>query len=124
MLLKRIDHVTIFISDMDKAIEFYTTVLGLTLRFKSTTWSEVGVSENGVFVGLHLSNKDLIQNDDTKNTSEVTFLVTEIQQIQEKLKQKGVTFTRNATEIAPGQYVANFLDIDGNKLALHESKTQ
>ena len=112
----------VFVTDMQKAIDFYTDILELTLRFRSPNWSEVGDSVNSVFLGLHLSNKDQILNDLSKNTPEVTFSVRNVEKIQKQLLEKGVKFTRLVTEISPGQFVTNFTDIDGNKLALHETK--
>ena len=122
MLLQKIDHITLFVTDMNRAIDFYTNILELPLRFASTNWSEVGGKENGVFIGLHLTNKNNHENYSVENKPDISFSVNNIQFVENQLREKGVKFQRMVTEIAPGKYVANFLDRDGNNLSLHESK--
>ena len=34
-----------FVTDMNKAVEFYRDTLGLTLRFESASWSEFATGE-------------------------------------------------------------------------------
>ena len=107
---------------MEKSIAFYTKILGLPLRSKSGNWSEVGGQENDVYLGLHLTSKELLVDDVQKDTPSITFEVDDIDRVQQKLKEKGVRFIRDATEIAPGEWVATFLDPDNNKIAIHSSK--
>ena len=122
MLLQKIDHITLFVTDMNRAIDFYTNILDLPLRFTSSNWGEVGGKENGVFIGLHLTSKNNSDNYSVENKPDISFSVQNIQLVEKQLREKGVKFQRMVTEIAPGKFVANFLDRDGNKLSLHESK--
>ena len=50
--------VTVFVSDMDKAVRFYTEVLGLKLGFRSDNeWASIKAGD-GLVIGLHPASKD------------------------------------------------------------------
>jgi catechol 2,3-dioxygenase-like lactoylglutathione lyase family enzyme len=120
-MLRKLNHVVIFVSDIQIAVDFYTKTLELPLRSQSDHWSEVGGQENGVYIGLHETTKDRLITDSSKDTPDITFSVENIQKVQEELISKGVKFRRKANEIAPGEWVATFSDLDNNKLTIHQS---
>ncbi|CAM4291887.1 glyoxalase superfamily protein [Nocardia ninae] len=57
MTITQINTITAFVADQDKAKEFYTTVLGFTVRGDQTMgdnrWLEVAPSEAGTAIVLH-----------------------------------------------------------------------
>lgn len=49
----RVHYAIVFVSDMQRAVGFYRDVLGLTLRFETTHWTEFAT--DGATLALHLS---------------------------------------------------------------------
>jgi len=56
--LKKLDHVAIQVSDMDRALAFYTGVLGLELQFRQTDEAH---GEVFAFLALEGGNLELLQ---------------------------------------------------------------
>ena len=72
-------------------------------------------------IGLHVvENPHSIVKSGAR--TEISFTVKNIKEKQNKLKSKGVEFTREVNEISPGRWVANFVDGDSNPLSLFEIK--
>jgi len=100
---------------MDRAVNFYTEVLGLPLVSKSQGFSMVG--GKAFWVSLHLSSKSVA----VRKRGDAGFLVLKPDNIRSafnKLKRKGVRFTTPIYEAAPGVLVAEFIDTEGNKVSL------
>ncbi|MHA2250004.1 MAG: VOC family protein [Candidatus Kariarchaeaceae archaeon] len=120
VMIENISHAVIYTVNMKEALKFYSDVLELPIISESEYWSEVGF-ENSVHIGLHpVENLDSIVK--TGARTEISFTVKNIEEKQDALKSKGVEFTREANEISPGRWVANFEDKDGNPLSLFEIK--
>lgn len=118
-MIEYIDHIIIYITDMEKAINFYTEILGLPLRMKSPHWSEVGGEHNGMYIGLHLS--DNVERT-TKETTDIGFRVRDIEQARKELENKGIEFYDKITKITPTSSFTSFMDPDGNRLSIYATK--
>ena len=108
-------HVLLYVSDMNRALRFYTEALGLSLLSKSEGFSVVGGEK--FWISLHLSSKSAKD----REGGEAGFLVLKPDNIhlaQEELIKNGVQFTRRIYEAAPGVLVTEFRDTEGNKLSL------
>lgn len=104
---------------MEKAISFYTEILGLPLKTKSPHWSEVGGEHNGMYIGLHLSdNVERI----TKETTDIGFRVMDIEQARKELEEKGIEFYDKITKISPTSSFTSFMDPDGSRLSIYATK--
>lgn len=82
---------TVFISDMDRAVQFYTQVLGLKLDLRfGNQWSSIK-APNRLVIGLHPASSE---NRAGRNGSmNIGFDLDEpIDQVVERLKKKGVSF--------------------------------
>lgn len=118
MMIRRIDHVVIFVTDMDEAIAFYTEKLGFDLVHKSPEYTSLDTGgETGI--GLHIA-ENVGGIDSGMHTTQVSFLVDDIEQTLKTLRNKDVRITREIDEIAPGRFVFNFTDPDGNQLSCYE----
>jgi catechol 2,3-dioxygenase-like lactoylglutathione lyase family enzyme len=123
----KLDHVAIEISDLDRAVKFYTEVLGLRLMFR-----QVDDVHHEAFAFLELGggNLELLQRLDEdnqpaafapiplrrSNCPHVALLTEDLEALLEHLKSAAVPLVKGPLEI-PGQVRwAYFTDPDGNVL--------
>lgn len=111
--------VDVQIKDLDRAVAFYTDVLGFSCRIKADDWAGVSVGD----AEIHLYK-------DGGVTDGVEFYVNDIDAEVVRMKEKGVEFVsgmdkpsavavdqNNITEFPFGR-LAYFKDSEGNELAL------
>jgi predicted enzyme related to lactoylglutathione lyase len=111
-------NVTVMVSDLDEALDFYEETLGLDLREKyGSKYAEVQV--NGFIIGLHLKNSDSPRT--KSNNLFVGFRVEDLESAVANLKSKGVKFSTGIEEGVAGKF-AYFADSDGNPMYLWQSK--
>ncbi len=114
---------TIYVSDMDRAVEFYTEVLGLRLVSRyGDEWASVDAGR-GMTIGLHPA-AERMGAPGTLGSINIGFNVTEsIDEVVRTLESRGVTFDGPIKGDANGSIrLAFFGDFDGNSLYLCESK--
>ena len=114
---------TIYVSNMDRAVEFYTQTLGLRLTFRAgNEWAGIDAGD-GMQLGLHPAS-DQGPRPGTNGATIVGFSITQpIDDVVASLDQKGVQLTRPIIDDADGSIrLAYFRDPDGNDLYLCESK--
>ncbi len=114
---------TVYVSDMDRAVRFYTETLGLNLtRRIGSEWAEVDAG-GGFGIGLHPHGGD--QHTPPPGASgsiSIGFEVDEpLDSVVEKLKSRGVRFHGPIVNDDPVR-LAFFGDPDGNALYLCETK--
>jgi catechol 2,3-dioxygenase-like lactoylglutathione lyase family enzyme len=112
--------VTIFVSNMDRAVKFYSEIMGLEIIFRfGEHWAQLK-SADGMTIGLHPASKENPAG--VKGSMQLGVSVTEpIQKVVEEMKSKGVKFIgpiRDDDQLL----FANFEDPDGNPLYLAEMK--
>jgi predicted enzyme related to lactoylglutathione lyase len=110
--------VTIFVSDMDRAVEFYTSVLGMKLEHRfGNEWASLK-TQDGVNVGLHPASKESPAG--RRGSITIGFEVREsIKKAVTEMKQKGVKFVTTITDDKQVK-AAHFQDPDGNEMYLVE----
>lgn len=110
---------TIYITDMDRAVTFYTETLGLKLVHRvENYWAQVHAGK-GLMIGLH-PKSDSQQNPGTPGATVVGLEVSEpIESVIETLKGRGAQFTGDL-DIDDPVKIMNFTDPDGNQLYLYE----
>ncbi len=114
---------TIYVSNMGRAVEFYTEVLGLRLVSRyGDEWASVDAGR-GMTIGLHPA-AERMGAPGTLGSINVGFNVTEsIDDVVRTLESRGVTFDGAIKGDANGSIrLAFFGDPDGNSLYLCESK--
>ena len=111
--------ISVGVSDMEKAIEWYGEVLGLELVYKLEQygWCEMSTATKGVTIGLG-------QNEDLKTGGATpTFGVADIDAARKHLESKDVRFDGDTYEIEGMVKLCMFYDPDGNSYMLAESLT-
>ena len=110
---------TVFVSNMDAAVQFYTQVLGLKLsnRF-GDSWATVEAGK-GLTIGLHPASP----NYPAPGTKGAIMLGLEIDEaidtVVARLTEKGVRLKGSITRDEPGNFV-HLEDPDGNEIYLWE----
>jgi lactoylglutathione lyase len=114
MSFKRLGAVILLVSDMDKSIKFYRDVLELPIKNTSSEWVEFFSS--GTVLALHPSKS----KSRTKNSGVlVGFMVSNLETVAKKLKDKNVEFFKEPKEESFGKH-AIIEDPDGHLISIAE----
>jgi predicted enzyme related to lactoylglutathione lyase len=102
------------VSDLEKALTFYSEILGLSIALDARAFNhiEVGPHEPLAKIGIESTGK---QSKRRKWTG-IVLDTDDIYALYDRLTKKGVTFTLKPTKMSWGGIVANFLDPDKNEL--------
>ena len=114
---------TIYVSDLTRAVDFYTKSIGLQLRFRAGDHFAQIDAGGGFTLGLHPPSP-LGPKPGSRGAISVGFSVTQpLDQVVATLKQRGVAFRGPIVDDANGSIrLAFFGDPDGNDLYLCENK--
>jgi len=116
-------YVALLVSDQDKALEFYTNVIGLEKRIDSPT----PYGPRFLTVGVKGQDFELVLWPGTPATAKggsvvYTIEVDNCREAFETLKERGVNFEPPEVLDFPWGYAARFEDPDGNQLQLREGR--
>jgi catechol 2,3-dioxygenase-like lactoylglutathione lyase family enzyme len=110
---------TIYVSDVDNAVKFYSDVLGM--RVKSHWGKDFAEMEtNGITIGLHPTTKSG-PSPGTAGAISIGLEVDDLDSEMTRLKEKGVIFRGRVVEDGPVR-LAFFGDLDGNPIYLTQMK--
>lgn len=106
------------VSDLDKAIAWYTDVLGFQTLYKvdDIAWGEVKTEVQGVNIGL-----SQVESPRVGAGPVPTFGVEDIDHARSLLEAKDVKFDGETREYPGMVRLATFFDPDGNALMLYQS---
>ena len=112
--------VTVYVTDVERAVEFYTEALGLELAYREgPSWAVVRAPD-GFGVGLHQTMDDAEAG--VSGSTSLGFRVEgELADVVEDLRSRGVTFVTDLTE-ETAVPLAYFEDPDGNVLYVVEER--
>ncbi|WP_127143915.1 VOC family protein [Pelagibacterium montanilacus] len=120
MDLKKIEHVGVMVSDMNRSIDFYTRVLGLSLRerrpFRTLELAFLTIGEAEIEL---IAGEDHLQGDAQVN--HIAFSVSSLEDAVAAVRQEepDVPFT-DAIELWPGARCLFFRGPDGERLEFVE----
>ena len=126
-MIDRVGNVSVFVSDQDRAKEFYTKTLGFELRQDApmypgaaSRWLAVAPPGAQTEVVLYLPDENWEHYKQVVGKSQaLTFNVTDMKALHADLKDKGVKFVQEPDAQPWGNY-AIIEDSEGNKLILVE----
>jgi catechol 2,3-dioxygenase-like lactoylglutathione lyase family enzyme len=112
--------VTIFVTDMDRAVRFYVEAMDCKIQFHfGNEWAQLK-SLDGTTIGLHPASEETPAG--VKGSIHLGILVTDsIQKVVEEMKAKGVKFLGPIRDDEQILYAA-FEDPDGTPLYLAQPK--
>src|SRR5215212_4198566 len=119
-MLEKVFYTSVLVSDQDRALDFYTNVVGLEKRVENPTpdgprFLTVGVSGDDFQLVLWPDTPGQAQPVMGRPPASVTI------ETVEELKSRGVEFVSGVLEF-PWGYVAQFKDPDGNLLQIREGR--
>jgi predicted enzyme related to lactoylglutathione lyase len=125
-MLDKIFYTTMLVSDQDRALDFYTNVLGLEQRVDNPTpdgprFLTVGVNGQDFQLVLWPGTPGQAQPTQGRIPATCTIETADLRKEYEALKSRGVKFETDVLEF-PWGYVAQFEDPDGNRLQLREGR--
>lgn len=107
-------NITVMITDMDRAVAFYTEILGFHLKNRfGNHWADIEAP--GLSIGLHPTGRNIQRSDNLQ----IGLKVADLDRAVSELQNKGVTFHINSEEAAA---LAFFKDPDNNTLYLVQPK--
>jgi predicted enzyme related to lactoylglutathione lyase len=110
-----LDHVWLWVRDMDRALAFYEGVVGLTLlRRHGDDWSELDAG--GARLGLHGAG----DRGEPEAGGTIVFRVDDLDLARAGLEERGVRFHERIGEVEGRLRFASFEDPDGNRLQIIE----
>lgn len=110
-------NVSVYVSNMDQAVEFYTKSLGLPLRVRiANEWAAVDAGK-GLTIGLHPASQATVTPGTAGAINIELSAQVPIEQVMESLTSRGVSFV-GAIENHPNVRLARLKDPDGNVLLL------
>jgi lactoylglutathione lyase len=112
-----LDHVVIYVQDLDRALDFYRDVLGLQVRVAHEDWVEFGT--RGAGIALHAGGRRARAPKDYRRGGMLpTIRVQSVESAVAYLNSRGVKVTE--IKIEPFGRLAVFADPEGNQLQLLE----
>jgi predicted enzyme related to lactoylglutathione lyase len=125
-VLKNVFYTSVMVSDQDRALDFYTNVLGLEKRVENPTpdgprFLTVGVEGDDFQLVLWPGKAGEAQPVMGRPPASVTIETDDCQKTVDELKSRGVEFVSDVLEF-PWGYVAQFTDPDGNLLQVRQGR--
>jgi predicted enzyme related to lactoylglutathione lyase len=125
-MLQGLQYTSLFVSDQDEALDFYTNVLGFEKRVDSPTtdgprFLTVGVEGQDFELVLWPGTPGQAQPVQGRVPAAYTIRTSDCRQAVEELESRGVTFEMGVIDFPWGS-VAPFQDPDGNRLQLREGR--
>ena len=114
-MIRRIWDITLTVSNIRKAADFYESTLGLQKKYEYRDYA--GFDCGGIEIGLKTWGE---LERPRQGEPCINFIVDDINASYEMLKRKGVTFHEEPSETQWGSRVAAFADLDGNSLQITE----
>jgi catechol 2,3-dioxygenase-like lactoylglutathione lyase family enzyme len=123
-MLTKLNYVTLFVEDQDRALDFYTTALGFEKRVDTP-------SPGGRFVGVGLEGQEELvilwpgtpgraKQGPGPDPGTIIIVTNDCRGDFERLRSRGVTFAESEPVEAPYGVHVTAVDPDGNRIRLNQ----
>lgn len=118
--LQNLERFVIYVSDMQRSVNFYRDTLGLPLKFTSPGWTEF--SNEGTILALHkhMTDGEVHSPQTVAGQATLVFVVDDIHSTYETLKKEGVHFALEPQKQPSGRTLAVLQDPDGFGITLQQ----
>jgi lactoylglutathione lyase len=119
--LQKPDYIVVYVSDMQRSVAFYRTVLGLPLKFTSPGWSEFDTGS--LTLALHYGGGTVLAEQPGRppaGVAHLAFVVGDIQSTYEALQAMGASFSLPPQIQVTGNTIAVLHDPDGFGITLQQ----
>ena len=125
-MLEKLVYISVLVSDQDKALDWYTNVLGFEKRAENPLpegprFLSIGLEGQGFELVLWPGTPGKAQPVLGRVPATYTIATDDCQKAFEELKSRGVQFETEVLEY-PWGYIAVFEDPDGNRLQIREGR--
>lgn len=103
------------VTDLERSLDFYQNILGLTLLFKQDDWAEFSIGGQR----LAIRKEKALPKPKIAGGAVVWFETKSIESIVAQLRDKGVSFNGEIKSFPYGKLVS-FYDPDENEIGLYE----
>lgn len=120
-MIKKLDHLGIKVSDLNRFLKFYQGVLGFKLRERRWISDEMELAYLSLDGQTDISIELVSSTDAVDRVGVVNHLALEVENIEEMLEgleQFGLEIVDRQPRIIPGQKIAFFWGPDGERLEL------
>jgi lactoylglutathione lyase len=123
----RLGYAILFVSDLDRAIDFYRDVVGLPLRFRAEAYAEFA-TEGAKFALFPRSELPVLIGREAPADpapwpqGEVAFFVDDVDAEHDRLRASDVTVLAPPTDRPWGERTLHIADPDGNVVELTRAK--
>ena len=119
----RVCYVTVYVRDLDRAVEFYEITVGMPLAFSDANFGWASFNLDGTQLTIQRVDRgDADSAQLVGRTKGVALGVSDVQAAHDELTGKGVTFSQPPKRQPWGATVATFADPEGNLIRLHEEQ--
>ena len=121
-VITRIHSAPVIVSDQDKALEFYTGILGWEKELDNDMGGGmrfITVKPRGGETSLALNLPQMHNGAEPGTVDGISLIADDVQKTYEELSAKGVTFTMKPERMPWGDIGAHFKDPDGNGFFLN-----
>jgi len=122
--IDHLDHLVLTVADLEKTVQFYTSILGMTLEEFGERLERKALRFGNQKINLHLKGKEFEPKAKTPlpGSADLCFIAqTSIEEVQSTLKEKGIAIEEGPVKRtgATGPILSIYLrDPDGNLLEL------
>ena len=125
-MLEKVFYMSVLVGDQDRALDFYTNVLGFEKRVENPTpegprFLTVGVNGDDFQLVLWPGTPGQAESVMGSPPPSITIETDDCRKTFAELKSRGVEFVSDVLEF-PWGYVAQFEDPDGNRLQIREGR--
>lgn len=118
--MNKIGWIRVFVSDMERAVDFYSSALGIPVRNRSDEFPDfVEMATEGAVLGL---NRPADDRPDEKaligRPTGITLIADDLHSVHSSLSAKGVRFSSPPTPMPWGALMTTVFDPDGNGIDL------
>ena len=119
-MISRVGWVRVFVSDMDRAVDFYENQVGVPVRARSPDFPQfVELATEGTVLALHRPGDEWPEGKkQVGRPTGITLMTADIQATYRSLTSKGVRFSGPPARQPWGGILASFFDLDGNEIDL------
>jgi predicted enzyme related to lactoylglutathione lyase len=125
MVKPRLWYVNVFVTDLERAVEFYEGTLGMPLAYRDDEFGYASFEPEGVRLGVARVDPEAPEASSLvgRHTG-VGLGVPDLKADYESLKAKGVPFPMPPTKQPWGGFMATFADPDGNVFYLDQLREE
>ncbi|MFQ5945471.1 MAG: VOC family protein [Anaerolineae bacterium] len=120
-MIARIDPILLFVRDFQRSLDFYRNVLGLPVKSLDEVHEEFAEFDLGeITFALHGGYEGEAQARHSDTPLALHFWTEDIMATSERLKERGVKFTREPRKTSLGFWEGSFEDPEGNEFGLFQ----